>query len=55
MGVLRFTGAKRDAFTLVNVTKLGEALPEQVHCGADENDNNNYTCHNCDDDGNCFA
>lgn len=41
--------------SLLNVAKLGKALPAQVHCSGDEDDNNSYTCHNSDDDGNCVV
>lgn len=41
--------------TLLNVAKLEKALPVQVHCRGDENDDNNYTCHNSNDDGNCMV
>lgn len=41
--------------SLLNVATLGKALPQQAHSGGDENDNDSYTCHNSDDDGNCVV
>lgn len=57
MGVLRFTSVKRGicVMTLLNGAKLGKALPVQVHCRGDENDDNNYACHNSNNDGNCVV
>lgn len=57
MGVLRFTGAQRGVCVLIllKVAKLGKALPVQVDCRGDQNDNNNDSCNNSNDDGSYMA